>query len=71
MNIRFEVLQSACKHQGWIKEGGVRMCSFKDRHPAQCWADWQQCTKQNCPLGYAKAAADVEGQLSFADLLGR
>lgn len=67
MNIRFEVLQSVCRHQGWIQDG-TKMCSFKDKHPAKCWADWQQCTKQNCPLGYARAAADIEGQMTLEEL---
>ena len=70
MNIRFEVLQAACKHQGWIAAGGIKMCSFKDRHPAQCWGEWQQCTKQNCPLGSAKAADDIKGQLTLRDIWG-
>ena len=71
MRIRFKDLQTNCRHQGWIKSGGVRMCSYKNRVPATCWDDWQECKEQNCPLGISKAAADIKGQLSLIDIIER
>lgn len=70
MNIKFKDLQASCKHQGWIKAGGIKMCSYKDRHPAQCWDDWQECKRENCPLSSTKAAGDIKGQLTIRDLWG-
>ena len=70
MRISFKDLQANCKHQGWLKEGHIKMCSFKDRKPAKCWDDWQECTEQNCPLAVRKAAVvQTEGQMSIEDYL--
>lgn len=68
MRVKFKDMQENCRHQGWIKEGGVKMCSYKDRESAKCWADWQECKEQNCPLKVPKAADPPEEmeQLSFA-----
>ena len=70
MNIKFKDLQQSCRHQGWTKAGGIKMCSYKDGNPAKCWDDWQECKEKNCPLAHHKTAlkvidAEVE-QLSFA-----
>ena len=50
-----EVLMQHCKHQAaYMKfdedDAPVAACGYKDGKPAQCWADWQPCTKENCPL---------------------
>lgn len=47
------------------------MCSFKNKTPAKCWADWQECSRQNCPLVAAKAAVDIKGQLTLRDIIER
>ena len=53
--IRFsEFRDNYCKHQGaWLEfdkdEGTVKACCFKDGKPAEGWADWQKCCKENCP----------------------
>ena len=71
MRISFRDLQKSCRHQGWIKSGEIRMCSYKDRIPAKCWDDWQECKEQNCPLRISKAAADIKGQLTLKDIIER
>ena len=43
-----------CKHQGATLEfdkddGAVPACCYKDGKLAECWADWQPCTQDNCP----------------------
>lgn len=49
-----EFRQNYCKHIGGYlefnkDEGPVKACCYKDGKPAQGWADWQPCTKENCP----------------------
>ena len=31
-------------------EEASRGCTYKDEKDATCWADWQKCTRENCPF---------------------
>lgn len=53
--IRFsDFRDNYCKRQGAMlvfdkDEGAIKACAYKDGEPAQSWADWQPCNKDNCP----------------------
>ena len=49
-----EFRDNYCKHQNGILVFGDDTsaklgCSYKDGKNAQSWADWQPCSKANCP----------------------
>ena len=49
-----EFRKNYCKHQGAFIEfeegkGAVLACCYKGGKSAECWSDWQPCTKENCP----------------------
>lgn len=43
--IAFDKFSEHCRHRGAMHEGKW-LCG----EGAQCWADWQPCTEDNCPL---------------------
>lgn len=67
-SIAFYVLQSSCKHQGYIKDGQL-MCSFKDGKTALCWDDWQKCTAANCFLICKKKPSEATNQQTIFDYM--
>ena len=59
VKVDFDRFRNYCKHQsGTFKPEGseeyVKGCTFKNEKNATCWADWQECSRANCP--YLKGA---------------